>query len=284
MNNERVTVYDDMISPEIHKELYEWTQTVPYYAGFAMSDDEIPKFDFIPGKDNHKMPAFVRRALYRHPVASSQEEFDARDDVDVIKRLWDSINEQVFDGQAEWTKGIPEGHPGMYGPKYMYTHEDGSFCDQHNFSLKRAKEGWKVYLNARAAILSAGQMPEVNRQDTDGAIHKDTSNDRDTTRYERTGYYTVLFVTNLHWKPSWRGDLVYFGEEETGEYHWKRGWNLGFANMIVGNKPGRLVIQESEATHTSLTPSTNAEEMALRMAFRVKSPVKPIKNEFCISN
>ena len=70
--------------------------------------------------------------------------------------------------------------------------------------------------------------------------------------------------------PSWRGDLIYFGEEESGEAHWKRKWNLGFANEIIGNKPGRVIVQESEATHTALTPSVNAEEMALRMCFRIK--------------
>lgn len=272
--NKRVKYYDNTVPVEIQDAMYEWSQSVSYYAGFATSDADIPKFDYRPGIDSHKIPVYGRRALFRHPIASTMEEFNKRDDVEPVRALWDHINTTIFDGQASWEEGIPEGHPGLMGPDMMFSDELGSFCKRYRHTHKRVKEGWKVYLNARASIIGGG-MPLTNQQDTDGAIHRDTSNDRDKTRYDRTGYYTVLYVVNKEWKPSWKGEVLYFGEEESGETHWKRGWNIGFPNEIVGNKPGRIIVQESEATHTGITPTKAAPEMALRMAFRVKSPVKP---------
>jgi len=273
--NKRVTYYDDAITEDVCNSMYEWTQSVPYYAGFAMADKEIPKFDYIPGVDDHKIPQFVRRALYRHPVATTRQEFNRRDDLDPVKALWNQINEKIFGGRANWWEGIPEGHPGLMGPDMMFSDPNGSYCKKYKLSPERVRNGWTVYLNARASIIGGGK-PLTNQQDTDGAIHRDTSNDKDNKKHPEEGMYTVLFIANKEWLPSWRGEVQYFGEEETGEHHWKRGWNLGFANTIVGNKPGRVIVQESSATHTGITPAGNAPEMALRMCFRVK--VTPDEN------
>jgi hypothetical protein len=272
--NDRVKVYDGLINDELCEAMYEWATSVPYYAGFALSDDDMPKFDFIPGKDNHKIPAYVRRALYRHPVGSTKAEVERRN-IKPVMDLWEQINEKIFGGRADYTKGIYEAHPGMQGPSAMHSDPEGSFCDKYGYGAFRAKKGWTVYLNARSATVN-GQSVSVNKPGVDGNIHKDTSNDKDTTHYDKTGYFTVLFVVNRKWNPSWRGDIIYFGEEDSGETHWKRGWNMGYANMIVGNKPGRIIIAESEATHTALTPSLTSDEMSLRMAFRVK--VTPDEN------
>lgn len=267
--NKRVTYYDDIISEDVRDSMYEWSQSVPYYAGFAMADKEIPKFDFIPGKDDHKLPQFVRRALYRHPIASTLFEFNTRKDVNPVRQLWNEINEKIFGGRASWTDGIPEGQTGLWGPTMMFSDEDGSFCKKYNLSPKRVREGWTMYLNARASV-SGGGKPLTNQPGTDGAIHKDTANSKDQQKYPTEGMYTVLYVANKEWKPSWKGEVQYYGEEESGETHWKRGWNLGFSDTIVGNKPGRVIVHESYATHTGLTPSHNAPEMSLRMCFRVK--------------
>jgi hypothetical protein len=269
--NKRVTYYDDIISEDVRDSMYEWSQSVPYYAGFAMADADVPKFDFIPNVDDHKVSQLARRALYRHPVASTMEEFNNRNDVQPIRDLWDQINNTVFGGRASWEDGIPEGHPGLIGPDMMFSDPAGSYANKYNLSHKRIKTaGWTMYLNARAAIIGGRMKPLTNQEDVDGAIHRDTSNDKDSHRYPKTGMYTVLYVVNKHWLPSWRGEVQYFGEEDSGETHWKRGWNLGFPDTIVGNKPGRVIIQESEATHTGVTPTSNTPEMALRMAFRVK--------------
>jgi hypothetical protein len=273
--NKRVTYYDDVITPEVCDAMYEWSQTVPYYAGFAMADKDIPKFDHIPSVDDHKIPQYVRRALYRHPVATSAAEFNRRTDVQAVRDLWNQINEKIFGGRASWEEGIPEGHPGLMGPDVMFSDKDGSFCKKYGHTHKRVRDGWTVYLNARAAVFGGGK-PLTNQKDTDGAIHRDTANDKDNIKYPEEGMYTVLFVTNKHWLPSWKGEVEYFGEEDSGETHWKRGWNLGFSDTIVGNKPGRVIIQESYAIHTGITPTQNAPEMALRMAFRVK--VEPDEN------
>ncbi len=268
--NPRVTYYDNLVPDKLHAEMYKWAKSVPYYAGFAMADKDIPKFDHIPLEDSHVIPSFVRRALYRHPIATTTAEFNRREDCQPVKDLWDLINKEIFDGRASYADGIPEGHPGLIGPDVMFSDPAGSYCKKYKFSPVRVKEGWTVYLNARASIKSGGQIPKVNQKDTDGAIHRDTSNDKDTVKYSEEGMYTVLFVTNREWLPSWRGDVQYFGEEDTGETHWKRGYNLGFPNAIVGNMPGRIIVQESYAIHTGITPSVAAPEMALRMGFRVK--------------
>lgn len=78
-------------------------------------------------------------------------------------------------------------------------------------------------------------------------------------------------------------DLVLFRKVRLGSlYNIMNNERVTVYDDMISPEIHKDLYEWTQATHTLLTPSTNAEEMALRMAFRVKSPVKPIKNEFCI--
>ncbi len=79
-----------------------------------------------------------------------------------------------------------------------------------------------------------------------------------------------MFVANIDWLPSWGGELIYYDDEKTGDTHWKRGWDIGFPNTIVGNKPGRVVVYKHNQIHSTLSPRVNAPEMTQKIAFRVR--------------
>jgi len=256
-----VNIYDGLIGADLHKRVYDWTQSVSYYGGFGGSP---PKFDYKPGAEDHVYPALVRRALFRHPIAADQADVDGRGDLDAVMELWDEINTKVFQGRANWHEGLLEGHPGLSGASYSYGDPAGSYADKYGYSKDKVKSGWRIYLNARAATV--GVSPTINMYGVDGAVHRDV----DFEHQGDPGYYTVLFVANLEWLPSWRSDILYYGNEAVGEKHWKGDYEIGFPEIISANKPGRIVVAGAHVTHSTLSPAKASAEMSLRMAFRVK--------------
>ena len=102
-------------------------------------------------------------------------------------------------------------------------------------------------------------------KDMIGQIHKDT----DTSGNWEGKYFTCIYISNLEWQPTWGGAFVYFNEEETGTKHWKHGWNVGWPEHIVGNKPGRLIVYPHDMLHMTMSPLNSAPEMSQRIVFRV---------------
>ena len=82
--------------------------------------------------------------------------------------------------------------------------------------------------------------------------------------------YTVLFNSNLDWRPSWGGDITFYGDEETGEKHARRGYHIGYASEIIGHRPNRIVGYPHTKIHKTEGASEVAPEMAQKIAFRVR--------------
>ena len=61
-----------------------------------------------------------------------------------------------------------------------------------------------------------------------------------------TRYYSI---SNLDWRPSWGGDITFYGDEETGEKHARRGYNIGYASEIIGHRPNRVVVYPHTKIH-----------------------------------
>lgn len=269
-----IDVYDDIINPETHLKVYQWCQRVSWYTRWLGIQDVTgrkikPINEYNPsidGKINTKhvlgdaqdfqsMLTLLRFSMYRHPIGWSDDTVKERNPL--IYSLWTQINLQLFDGKAR-IDGIPEPAAGLKGPKpFFIDHKDF----HEKYDVPTDQRDFTCYLNAR----SADQLHGDKIGERVGQIHKDTDGS-----YDGDNYYTVLFVVNIDWQPSWGGELIYYGDEDTGDKHWKRGWDIGYPIKIVGNKPGRVVVYKHDQTHSTQSPRSDAPEMTQKIAFRIK--------------
>ncbi len=253
--NKEVKVYDNLIDAETHKKVFDWGQSVSWYCKLIVEDSSFIN-EYIPDGPNplhhHKRMA---PTMYRHPISWSTQSLRERNEI--VYDLWQKINKLIFNDKAS-VDGIPESIAGLIGQKNYF--KDGkNFFEKYD--CPPVAKGFTAYLNARAAV-PAGNV-EIG--DKVGQIHRDTG-----AGYEGSKkHFTVLFISNLEWKPSWGGEYMYFGDSDEKDTHWKRSYSVGYADQIVGNKPGRIIIYPHDLTHKTLPPNGSASDKSQRIAFRV---------------
>tara|TARA_B100000073_G_scaffold268567_1_gene228168 strand:+ start:954 stop:1781 length:828 start_codon:yes stop_codon:yes gene_type:complete len=269
-----IEVYDDLIDDETHAKVYEWCQSVSWYTRWlGLQDVKGKQFkpinEYIPSEDGNyntkhvlgnrqdfqAMLELLRFTMYRHPIGWSDESTKERNPL--IYDLWTRINNHVFDGNAT-LDGIPEPAAGLRGAKHFYKNREDFY---EKYDAPQDVREFTAYLNARSTEQLGGDMVGGRV----GQIHKDTDGS-----YEGDNYFTVLYIANYKWIPDWGGELIYYGDEETGGKHWKRGWDIGWPVKIVGNKPNRVVVYKHNQTHSTQSPRSNAPEMTQKIAFRIK--------------
>ena len=279
-----VKVYDGLISEDMQSSMYDWAQNVSWYCKWIgmthlldiknKSGRKVSIQEYIPnlsGKCSSKhvlgaetsiedMIALFRFSMYRHPIGWNNDSTQRH-----CKEAWDiftSINNQLFDGKATLDHGLKEAIAGVSAPNTGYFINGQSYYDKYNAPHEKAAGGFTCYLNGR----STDPMKNDKIGQRSGQMHKDT----DPRAKDDDPYYTILFVLNKVWHPDWGGEITYYNEEDTGATHWKRGYNLGWPEKVVGNKPGRIIVYKHNTTHISAPPRITAPEITQRLAFRIK--------------
>ena len=279
-----ILVADEIISPEMHKEVYEWGQSVSWYQHWigVNFSKHYPQQKMVPSiseynpslhgqinarhllgamsdnmhlKGNEKVTweDVMKFSLYRHPIGWSDESVQERNPL--IWNLWTIINKHFFDGNGT-LDGVPETIGGLKGPPIFYVDKENFY---KKYNVPETQNHWTCFLNGRC-----NERPPTRQSKRGGQIHRDTDG---TYNGE---YYTVLYITNQEWLPEWGGELVYYDEQKTGSTHWKHGWDLGWPSDIVGNKPNRVIVFPHDKTHMTLSPKSDAPEMSQKIAFRCK--------------
>tara|TARA_B100000427_G_C15400917_1_gene547599 strand:+ start:49 stop:900 length:852 start_codon:yes stop_codon:yes gene_type:complete len=280
-----VEIYDDLIESDLQQEVYDYIQTRSWYSRWIGATDQLMNDDYtdkeyhikynikgineyIPSRDGkfghrHSIVSTSgfddskdRFSMYRHPFGISDEQIRGRSPL--IYKLWTDINSKLFDSKAT-LDGIGERIGGLLFQRKFVFKDNLDFYRKYTLPLNT--QGFTCYLNGRCYNPFSGDKLKGRT----GQIHKDTGpHDSDHE------YYTVLYVANLTWLPTWGGELVYYGEEDTTEKHWKDGYNVGWPKHMIGNRPNRIVKYSHDETHMSLNPRADAPEMSQRVAFRVK--------------
>ncbi len=285
-----VQVYDDLIDFDTAQKVYDWGQSVTWYTAWMRRSHPMFKNMALneyspkeegnfnnrhwlgpvekPGTEPTYLTEFMRFSMYRRPIGFSTEY--VKNTNPIIWDLWTKINEKVFDNKAN-LDGIPESIAGLRGNPMTFKDGKDFFIKNdieadHKGNLTHTNKApiplWTCYLNARCADM----FPRTDQiKDMIGQIHKDT----DTSGNWEGKYFTCIYISNLEWQPTWGGAFVYFNEEETGTKHWKHGWNVGWPEHIVGNKPGRLIVYPHDMLHMTMSPLNSAPEMSQRIVFRV---------------
>jgi hypothetical protein len=281
MEFKQATTFDNLISPEMHTEVSDWCLSVQWYSGIMALEHQN---DFDPRGIN-KLSKVVK-SMWRHPIAWDNESLNQRNPV--VTKLWNIINDKIFDGKAT-VDGIPEGISGIgmrernieslkkislinkWIKTDILSHKDTDYYSDgidffSKYDCPRDKKEFTCYINAREATPITGHSRGgVSMNGILGSIHKDSGPDF----VGKSGYYTVLYIANENWKPSWGGEYVFFDDVEDAETQWKHGYNIGYPSQIIGNKPGRIVVYPHDLTHR--TQSNNDSDMpSYRICFRVK--------------
>ena len=265
--------HDDLIDDKLADDIYNYCQGISWYHkwyGLDMETDHCTRKlnEYIPNEDGNDvrrhilsqeaglfgMMQLLQFSSYRHPFGWNTDSLKARNNL--IWSLWTKINHQVFDGKAT-LDGIGDFVDGLRVGNHFFKDQTDFFDKYH---APRDIEHWTSYFSARACE-PIGLVREKKQYKM---IHKDT-------RPEFEGeYYTVLYVVNRKWKPTWGGEIIFYGDEYTGGKHRKYKYDIGYPTHIIGNKPGRVFIYHHNDIHKATPPSSEANEMTQRIGFRVK--------------
>jgi len=175
---------------------------------------------------------------YMHRTVFGANEQNLIDDHPVIAELWITINKHFND------EFIIDGDPeGIADSRMKYPYAN-------------------VYVNA--------QMSETIKRSH--GIH------RDTIELDKEDYFTILYIANLQWYPTWMAENVFYSDDEnTGDtqqfqkgFGQSRGFNVGYPYAYVAPKEGRIILYDGRALHTTKPAAPWAEQMRYAVVFRVR--------------
>lgn len=120
----------------------------------------------------------------------------------------------------------------------------------------------RVYVNAQ---------PEETIKRSHG-IH------RDTIDLNEGKNFTLLYIANLQWYPTWMAENVFYSDDETtgDKQQWQKGYGqsrgfpVGYPFAIVPPVPGRVVVYDGRTLHTTKPCAPWAEQMRYAVVFRIR--------------
>jgi hypothetical protein len=268
-----VEFYDDLIDNEVSDEIYNYCQTISWYHKWYGLDVETNHCtrklnEYIPAQDGnavhrhilsqeaalHGLMQLLQFSSYRHPLGWNTQSLEERNPL--IWSLWCTINDKLFQGKGD-LEGIGDKVDGLRVGNHFFKDQIDFY---EKYGVPRDKDRWTTYFSARASEPIG--LAKVKKQYKE--IHKDTC----LGWYG--DYYTVLYVVNRNWNPTWGGEIVFYGDDYTGDCHRKGKYDIGWPTNIIGNRQGRVIVYRHHDIHKANPPSSNADEMTQRIAFRVR--------------
>ena len=120
----------------------------------------------------------------------------------------------------------------------------------------------RVYVNAQ---------PEETIKRSHG-IH------RDTIDLSEENHYTLLYIANPEWYPTWFGENVFYESDDDSldkqqyqkGFGQARGFGIGEPYAVIAPKPGRIILYDGRTPHTTRPTAIWAQEMRKAVVFRIK--------------
>lgn len=258
ISNLDVQVYDNVISQELRKKIWNYINTLKWYATWK----PLPgvTFEYIP---NNYPATFVQGMLHRTPSQWMHRACLASDDYSleikhpIIWDLWSKINQHL--GNQYTISGVDE--------NMSVFPEDNTDWEPPTPKDSNLKPGWRVY--------TGGQLNEYVKRSH--GVHRDTIDMNDTTSR------TILYVANLEWYPSWFAECIFYPDDPDGSigdhqqfqkkfYSQGRNFNIGWADegKIVSPIPGRIIDYDGRTLHTTRPTAIWAKDFRKVIAFRVR--------------
>jgi hypothetical protein len=237
-------IHDDCISQELQKKVWDYIQEQTFYAARKNRDYPNPGtiLEYVP-KDNMKEYMNGEDSVnnqFMHRCIFGDSEMDLMDHPPILN-LWMAINKVL--GNKFKIDGDPEG--------IAIRRPNG-----------RGGVTKRVYVNAQ---------PEETIKRSH-AVH------RDTIDLNEEKNYTLLYIANPVWYPTWFAENVFYESDDNSEdkqqfqkgFGQARGFGIGDPYAIIPPKPGRIILYDGRTPHTTRPTAIWAEEMRKAVVFRIR--------------
>lgn len=261
-----IKIIDNALDVSLRKKVWNYVQMQRWSVAWKRTPARRPLLtEYYPGKNRESLyvkwmdPQLIPSMFMPRAVFASDES-SLRENHPVIYELWQSIRLTI--GEDFYIEGSPEG----LAAQNLLTDEHWQPPPTKDSKLE---PGWRVYANC--------QPTEYVKRSH--GIHRDTIDTEDDN------CYTLLYVCNLEWYPSWFAENVFYPDDEegiTGDqqqfqesedlYNQVRNFNIGWADegKIVSPRPGRLILYDGRCLHTTRPAAVWAKEDRKVVVFRLR--------------
>lgn len=256
-----VQTFDNIVPEDERKAIWDYIENQTWHVFWKPLRYDGESYDFIPSEEKRWRnidPARLVPSMFMPRAGFASDDLSLEKNHPIIYKLWKRINAAL--GDEFVIEGAPEGFStdGNGDPKWVAPPTANPNIEQ----------GWRVYANSQ---------PSESIKRSHG-IHRDTVDLADTTSY------TLLYVANLEWFPSWFAECIYYPNDvkkEIGDFQQyqsvlhssqNRNFNIGWADdgKIVSPKPGRVILYDGRTLHTTRPAAIWAKAQRKVIAFRVR--------------
>lgn len=241
MKTYKVETYDNLIPDDLRSRVWDYIQHQSFHA--TRKDVAYPN----PGSIIHYVPADNKKEYLDTNIPSYNNQY---------------MHRTVF-GNTE--NEIAVHHPVIFELwKSINKHFDNKFVirgDMEGIADLKFQYA-RVYVNAQ---------PEETIKRSHG-IH------RDTVDLNEEKNFTLLYMANHEWYPTWMAENVFYADDDTtGDtqqfqkgHGQSRGFGIGYPFAIVPPVAGRVVLYDGRTLHTTKPTATWAKEMRYAVVFRIR--------------
>ncbi len=239
MKTYSVQAFDNLVQDDLRWRVWDYIQHQTFHA----TRKDVPYPD--PGSVIYYKPIDNKKEYLDDTVPSVNNQYMHRcvfglrgEGHPVIEELWNTINTKL--GNQFIVDGDPEGlaDPNLEKPYSM------------------------CYVNAQ---------PDESIKRSHG-IH------RDTIDLNNESHFTLLYIANLQWYPTWMAENIFYSDDETtGDtqqfqkgYGQSRGFNVGYPYAMIAPAAGRVILYDGRALHTTKPTATWADQMRYAVVFRIR--------------
>jgi hypothetical protein len=237
-------IHDDAIPVELRKEVWEYIRGLEHYA--MLKDAKYPQVGTVV----HYQPEENKKEYYDKSLPSWNSQFmhrvtfgNSEEDLLIhrhrpIHKLWKAINAQL--GNRFEIAGDKEG---------CYSKNSSHFLQ-------------RIYVNVQP-------NEEIKRSH---GVH------RDTIDLNEDKNFTLLYIANMEWYPTWFGELMFYENDESfgDKQQYQKGWGqsrnfgVGYSFATIPSIPGRIILYDGRMLHTTRPVADWAETFRYSLAFRVR--------------
>jgi hypothetical protein len=240
MKTYTVETYDNVIDPVLRKQVWDYIQQQLFHA--TRKDISYPE----PGSIIMYRPADGKKEYMDDRIPSVNNQYmhrcvfgDSDQDLELHTPIRDLWN--TINEHLGNQYEISGDREGIADRKYKFA---------------------RVYVNA--------QMDETIKRSH--GIH------RDTIDLDQERHFTLLYMANLEWYPTWMAENVFYADDDTTgdtqQYQkgmgQSRGFSVGYPFATVPPLAGRIVLYDGRALHTTKPTAPWAKEMRYAVVFRIK--------------
>jgi hypothetical protein len=236
-----VKTYDGIVPDDLRWRVWEYVQNQQFHA--TRKDTKYPE----PGTIVYYKPADGKKEYLDETLPSVNNQY---------------IHRCVF-GADEYE--LQENHPVILELwetiNNYFNREYAIDGDPEGIAVKPPRVS-RVYVNAQ---------PQETIKRSHG-IH------RDTIDLDNDKHFTMMYIANLEWYPTWMAENVFYSDDETtGDtqqfqrgHGQSRGFNVGYPFGIVSPLPGRVIVYDGRTLHTTKPAAPWAEQMRYAVIFRIR--------------